>query len=353
MRLFLFMENKYQIIYSKSLINLFESQKFSIAFTTYQAGKLILLSAKEGQIHQIPITFKKPMGIAIQGSKLAVACIDEIQFFSKEEDERLQKKDELNEFDTIYLHRATYHTGILDIHDLEFGEGLIWGVNTLYSCLAVYDINFSFRQKWKPPFITSLTPEDKCHLNGMAMKNNIPKYVTALSKDNIKEGWRKDKLKTGVLLEVPSGRIILDGLSMPHSPRIYNEELYVLESGSGKLLKVDPEKNSYEVLYNFNCFIRGLSFFQGIAIIGKSKIRESSKDFDDLTVKQNSKFAGLLFFDMTKFELLGELSYETDVDEIFDVQIIEDAVSTVIISSQLEKMNEITTFPGNVIWKTS
>lgn len=316
------MEKTYQITYSKSLIDLFLKEKFSVAFTTYQAGKLILISVKDDQIHQIPISFKKPMGIAIQGSKLAIACIDEIQFFSKEENQKIQRKDELNEFDSIYLHRATYHTGILDVHDLGFGEGLIWGVNTLYSCLAVYDINFSFRQKWKPPFISTLTPEDKCHLNGMAMKNNIPKYVTALSKDDTKEGWRKDKLKTGVVIEVPSGKIILDGLSMPHSPRIYNEEFYVLESGSGKLLKVAPQNNRYEVIYNFDCFIRGLSFYRNIAIIGKSKIRESSKDFDDLTVKQNSRHAGLLFFDMIKNEIIGELNYETDVEEIFDVQIL-------------------------------
>ncbi|MBM3186129.1 MAG: TIGR03032 family protein [Bacteroidetes bacterium] len=311
----------------------------------------MLLSSGKGILNQVPISFKKPMGIAIQGSKLAVACIDEIQLFSKEEQLRVSKKSELTEFDTIYLHRATYHTGILDLHDLEFGEGMIWGVNTLFSCLAVYDINFSFRPKWKPSFITSLIPEDNCHLNGMAMQNDLPKYVTSLSKDDSKQGWIKNKLKTGVLMEVPSGEIILEGLSMPHSPRLFQDNLYVLESGNGNLIKVSPNEKKSEVIFNFNCFIRGLSFFKNYALIGKSKIRETSRDFDNLDVKVNSTNAGLIFFDMNEKKVIGEINYESDIEEIFDVQILENTENPVIITSQLEKVNDIITFPGNAFWK--
>lgn len=345
------MEKKYQINYSKCLIDLLADEKISVALSTYQAGKVILISSREGILNQLPISFKKPMGIAIQGSKLAIACIDEIQLFSREEQQKIRKKKDLNEFDSIYLHRATYHTGVLDLHDLEFGEGMIWGVNTLFSCLAVYDINFSFRPKWKPPFITSLVPEDNCHLNGMAMQNDLPKYVTSLSKDDSKQGWRKNKLRTGVLMEVPSGVIILESLSMPHSPRFHDKQLYVLESGNGNLLKVSPADKTAEVVFNFNCFIRGLSFYKNYALIGKSKIRETSKDFDDLEVKYNSANAGLIFFDLNKREVIGEINYESDVEEIFDVQILENTENPVIISSQLEKINDIITFPGNAFWK--
>lgn len=344
------MENKYQIIYSTSLIELLDQEKISVALTTYQAGKLILISSKDRQLVQTPISFKKPMGIAIQGSKLAVACIDEIQLFSNEEQDAVRKKPGLAEFDSIYLHRATYHTGPLDLHDLEFGEGMIWGVNTLFSCLAAYDVTFSFRPKWKPPFISSLVPEDNCHLNGMAMQNHLPKYATALSKDDSKHGWRKDKLQTGILMEVPSGHIILDGLAMPHSPRIYNDHLYILESGSGKLLRVVPNENRAELIYNFNCFVRGMSFYKHIAVIGKSKIRDHSKDFDDLHVKENSRYAGVIFFDMDSKEVMGEINYESDVDEIFDVQVLENTRNPVIISAQLERMNDIITFPGQAFW---
>jgi uncharacterized protein (TIGR03032 family) len=345
------MSNQYQINYNQSLVDVLKSGRFSLLLTTYQAGKLILLCAKEDQIDQLPVTIKKPMGVAIQGSKLAIASIDEIQIFSREEQDRVRKKPELTEFDCIYLHRATYHTSPMDLHDLEFGEGLIWGVNTMFSCLSIHDVTYSFRPKWKPPFISELVPEDRCHLNGMAMVNNLPKYVTALSQDNTKQGWRKNKLKTGILMEVPSGEIILDGLSMPHSPRIYRDELYVLESGCGHLIKVNINDKSSELIYNFDCFIRGMSFHKNIALIGKSKIRESSKDFDDLDVKENSKHAGLIFFDMDKKEIIGEINYESDVEEIFDVQILENTINPVVITSQIERMNDIITLPGSAFWK--
>jgi uncharacterized protein (TIGR03032 family) len=278
--------------------------------------------------------------------------MDEIQFFSEDEFDKVGRKSDLAEFDKIFLHRATYHTGALDVHDLGFGDGLIWGVNTLFSCLSVFDIRHSFRPKWKPPFISDLFPTDNCHLNGMVMQDQLPKYVTALSKDDTKHGWRKNKLKTGVLMEVPSGEIILDGLSMPHSPRIYNNELYVLESGNGNLLLVSPLDKKSELIFNFNCFVRGLSFYKDYAFIGKSKIRETSKDFDDLEVRHNSDHAGFIVFDMKKRSIVGELNYENEVEEIFDVQILENAQNPVIITKQIEKYNDVITFPGNAFWNS-
>jgi len=316
------MENKYKIHYTPALSNLLKELKASVLITTYQAGKLIAISEKNGEIHQLPVSFKKPMGVAIHGKKLAVACIDEIQFFSREVEDHVRSREGLQDFDAIYLHRASYHTGIMDVHDMEFGDGMLWGVNTLFSCIGVYDINFSFRPKWKPPFISGLAPEDRCHLNGMAMVNQMPKYVTALSNDNTVQGWRKDKLSSGILMEVPSGDIILENLSMPHSPRMYEEQLYVLESGNGNLLKVDPFQKSKEVIFNFDCFVRGLAFIGDIAIIGKSKIRETSKDFNDLSVKENSKNAGVIFFHLRKREVIGVINYDTNVEEIFDVQVL-------------------------------
>jgi uncharacterized protein (TIGR03032 family) len=139
---------------------------------------------------------------------------------------------------------------------------------------------------------------------------------------------------------------------MPHSPRIYQDELFVLESGNGNLLKVLPNEKKTELIYNFNCFVRGLSFYKNFALIGKSKIRETSKDFDDLNVKQNSNYAGILLFDMKTKKIIGEINYETDVEEIFDVQILENTQNPVVISSQLEKLNDIITFPGNAFWKS-
>ena len=347
------MENLYDITYTPDLPELLFENQFSVMITTYQAGKLIILGSEDGkQLNQTPISFKKPMGVALQGKKLAVACLDEIRFFSSEE----QIQDVINQtegttYDLAFAQRATYHTGVLDIHDLEFGDGMIWGVNTLLSCLAVYDINFSFRAKWKPPFIDKLVPDDHCHLNGMAMENGLPKYVTALSQSNTKQGWRADKMNTGILMTVPEGKIVADGLAMPHSPRLYNGKLYFLESGKGNLLALDLETNAIETVFNFNCFVRGLSFYGNVAAIGKSKIRETSKDFSDLKVKGGSEYAGLIFFDILEKKIVGELNYTNSVEELFDVKIIEGPINPVIITNEVDNYSSIMTFPGNKFWR--
>ncbi len=345
------MEDKFELNYSGSIPQIFKDHNICVLLSTYQAGKVIILSSKNNELFQTPISFKKPMGIAIQGSKLAVACMDEIIFFSKNENVASFVNKENNNYDSVYIERASYNTSTLDIHDLEFGDGIIWGVNTLFSCLSIFDINFSHRPKWKPPFISQLVPEDRCHLNGMALKDDIPKYVTALSNDDQYQGWRKNKLNTGILMEVPSGEIIVSNLAMPHSPRFYNDELYLLESGTGNLIKVNVEEKSYEVIFSFNYFIRGLSFSNNMAFIGKSKIRENSSDFNELEVKDNSLNAGLIIFCMNTLTVKGEINYTAAIQELYDVQILENVANAVIITKEIEEYRNIITFPGNVFKK--
>jgi len=347
------MENKYKISYNIEVPAILKKNKISILLTTYQPGKLIIISPENDLLLQKPISFKKPMGIAIQGNKLAVACQDEIIIFSKNENVgSFINKDSTN-FDSIFLQRSSYHTGTLDIHDLDFGDGLLWGVNTLFSCLSIFDINHSFKPKWKPNFISNLVPEDKCHLNGMEMVDSLPKYATSLSIDDTKQGWRINKLNTGVLIEVPTGEIILSNLSMPHSPRIYKNELYLLESGKGTLVKVNTTKKIVEVIYNFNCFIRGLAFSNGIAFIGKSLIRDDSVDFNHLEIKENSKNAGVIMFNLETMSIIGEINYEKDIQELYDIQILENSLNPIIISNELKEYNDIITFPGNVFCKNT
>lgn len=346
------MQKKFDIRLDKDVPRFLYEMNISIMLSTYQAGRIVIIGSNDGvQLHQIPIGFKKPMGVAIEGSKLAVACLDELQFFSN--NENIAKTLKINEknFDTAYVQRAIYNTSNLDIHDIEFGEGVLWGVNTLFSCLCTFDINYSFRPKWKPSFITELVPEDRCHLNGMVLQDGLPKYVTALSSSNEKEGWRKDISKTGVLLEVPSSKVLLDQLSMPHSPILVDGNVYLLESGNGNLIKYNPEKGTKEVVYNFNKFVRGMSHHNGILYIGTSKIRLSSKTFNELDVKDNSTEAGLILFDLNYKHIIGELYYNDTVEEIYDVKIVEGFKKPVIINKLEEKYKDIIVFPKNVFWK--
>ena len=347
------MESKYNIDFDKEIPKILWENKISIIFSTYQAGRLMIIGSSDGyNLQQIPIPFKKPMGITIKGKELAVAGLDEICFFSSNENVVKSIKNNYKNIDHLYIYRGSYNTSSIDIHDISYGENEIWGVNTLFSCLCKFDLSHNFVPKWKPNFISDIAPEDRCHLNGLAMLNGKPKYVTALSDTNIKEGWRKDIMNSGVVIDVEKNEIIIDGLSMPHSPTIVNDELYVLESGNGRLIKINTEKKTFDVIYQFNKFVRGMKHYGGVLFIGLSKIRESSKTFNDLDVIYSSKNAGLIVFDLRTKTPFGKIIYNNTIEEIYDVDIIEGYCNPAIITRINKKSKNIIVTPKNIYWRT-
>lgn len=347
------MKRNYTIEFDAAFAQFLFDKKQTIVFSTYQAGVLMLLGSVDGKkLYQTPIRFKKPMGIDIKGNKLIVAGLEELFIFSNKGDVVNTMKTNEKQFDTVFLQRAVYSTGTLDIHDIAFGDNRIWAVNTLFSCLCTFDVDYSFKPKWIPPFIEALVPEDRCHLNGMVLIDDIPKYVTALSQTNEKEGWRKDIMNTGVLMEVPSGEIICDGLSMPHSPIFLNEKIYLLESGKGILVHIDPKTKKKEIIHHFGRFVRGLQQIDNFLIIGASAIRKSSKSFNQLEVSDNSSKAGIIIYDLNTNKEIASLTYEDTIEEIYDVVSIDGFLKPVIISQYQEQYNQTIVTPHNVFWKT-
>jgi len=143
-------------------------------------------------------------------------------------------------------------------------------------CLCTFDADHSFSPRWRPPFVSGLAPEDRCHLNGIAMVDGRPKYVTALGETDTPGGWRANKAKGGILMDIESNEILLHGLSMPHSPRWYQGKLWVLESGEGSLAAVDLERRTWQTVAQVPGFTRGIDFVGPLAFIGLSQVRESA-----------------------------------------------------------------------------
>ena len=142
--------------------------------------------------------------------------------------------------DRHYVPRVAHTTGDIDIHDIGvMADGRIVFVNTLYSCLATLSQTHSFRPFWQPPFISKLAAEDRCHLNGLAMRDGAPAYVTATSRSDVVNGWRNRRAEGGCIVDVASNAVVTEKLSMPHSPRWFGGALWVLNSGTGDLGTVD------------------------------------------------------------------------------------------------------------------
>lgn len=326
----------------------------SIAISTYQAGKLIFLSPKdEDSLVQLPRSFEKPMGIAYDRSadKLALACRNEVLVFGQSTQLATHYPAAPERYDSLFLPRATYHTGALDWHDLAFGEnGQLFGVNTLFSCLARVDDAYNFTPVWKPGFIDAMVSEDRCHLNGMAMQNGRPKYVTAFGTGNSFQSWRTHIPGGGILMDVDSGEIVLEGLSMPHSPRIFGDDLYVLLSATGELIRVNPDKRSYEVIVKLDGFVRGMDLYRDYLFIGLSKLRRNSSTFGKLEFADKARQAGIVVIHLPTAAVVGQIGYQSSVDEIYDVLILPDKVRPNILNTIRPEHRRALMIPDSTYW---
>jgi uncharacterized protein (TIGR03032 family) len=192
-----------------------------------------------------------------------------------------------------YIPRVGYTTGHVDVHDVAVeADGRVLFVNTMFGCLATLSEKANFQPLWKPPFLSALVPEDRCHLNGLALRNGKAAYVTVVSCSDVADGWRDKRHDGGCVLDVPSGEVVCSGLSMPHSPRWYQDKLWVLNSGTGEFGHVDPDSGRFEAIAFCPGYMRGLSFRGDYAVITLSRPRHETfhgLQLDEELHKRNSE----------------------------------------------------------------
>ena len=294
----------------------------SLVISTYQAGKLIVLRADREHINTHFRVFSKPMGIAANREKMAIGCTNQIWQLHNVP-AVAQKIEPVGKHDACYLPRTSQVTGDIDIHEMEWGKEGLWFVNTRFSCLCNIDSNYSFVPRWRPKFVTALTPEDRCHLNGLGMVNGLPKYVTALGESDTMGGWRANKANGGILLDVETNEIISRGLSMPHSPRWYGDRLWVLESGKGSLATVDMSSGELNLVTTLPGFTRGIDFYGSLAFIGLSQVRETAVFSGiPLTEQLNERICGVWVVNIETGQTIAFLKFEDAVQEIFAVRVL-------------------------------
>ena len=340
--------------FSPNVPELLKKLNCSLAISTYQAGKLIFISPKDEEfLIQLPRTFEKPMGIAYDAEKgkLGLACKNSIELFqnSKALAEFYPKAPQ--KYDALFMPRVSYNSGGVDIHDLSFGKDQqIFGVNTLFSCLVKFDDQFNFTPVWQPKFISKLSAEDRCHLNGLVMQNGAPKYATTFNQGDKHQSWRENITKTGTLIDVLSDEIIADNLAMPHSPILINEKLYVLLSATGQLIEIDVNNGKTTEIINLNGFVRGMSYFKEYLFIGLSKLRKNSSTFAKLAIADKANYAGIAIVHLPTGSYCGEIKYHSSVDEIYDIEVIPDLLRPNIINNTMPESKMGISIPGQSFW---
>lgn len=341
--------------FSPQLPELLDKLGCTIALTTYQAEKLVFISANPNQerLNTLTRSFKKPMGIAVHGDRMALAAKDEVILLENSRDLAQHYPNSPDTYDSMWVPRTTFYTGQVDMHDIAFGTDGIYAVNTSFSCLCKVDANYNFMPVWKPPFIDKLASEDRCHLNGMVMVNGKPKYATALGTSNTPQGWRENIVSGGVLIDVETDEIILEGLPMPHSPTIYKGELYMLLSATGEFVKVNVAEKSYEVIKQYEGFCRGLSIYQDYAFIGFSKLRKNSSTFAQLPFSDQADFAGIKMLHLPTQSEVGNLTFAASVDEIYEVAVLPGMIRPNILNTLNPIHKRALAIPGATYWARS
>lgn len=297
-------------------------QRLSIAFTTYQAGKLFLLGLQpNGRLSVFERTFNRCLGLWTNGQTMWMSSLYQLWRFENV----LDPGQTASGYDRLYVPQVGYTTGDLDIHDVTVeSTGRVLFVNTLFGCLATTSQTHSFVPLWKPPFISKLAAEDRCHLNGLALENGQAAYVTAVSQSDVADGWRDRRHDGGCVVDVRSNDIIATGLSMPHSPRVYRDKLWLLNSGTGYFGFIDRSTGKFEPVAFCPGYLRGLTFQGDFAIVGLSKSREN-KTFSGLALDENLKAGdaearcGVQVIDLRSGDVVHWLRIEGVVTELYDV----------------------------------
>jgi protein O-GlcNAc transferase len=293
----------------------------SLLVSTYHAGRVLMVGTHEGELVLTTHGFELAMGLAVHPRQLAVGTRQEVWFLDAVPD-IAATLDPPGRHDACLLARRAHFTGQISGHEMAFGGDELWIVNTLFSCLATLDDRQHFVPRWKPPFISALAgPDDRCHLNGLEVADGSPKYVTALGETDAPQGWRENKATGGVLIDVPSGQVVTRGMAMPHSPRLHEGRLWVLDSGHGALCVVDPATGQRTVVTTFPGYARGLAFLGQFAFVGLSRIRETAV-FGGLPIEQQraSLKCGLAVVDLNSGRSIASFEFAEGVEEIFDVK---------------------------------
>lgn len=337
---------KFALTSSRHFPNWLARSGASIAFTTYQAGKLFLIGLRgEGRLAVFERTFARCMGLGVSADGRSLALATQYQLLRF--DNVVPKGAKRGEQDAVFAPHVGWITGDVDAHDVTIAaDGRPVFVNTLFSCLATVSDGYSFRPLWRPPFISKLAPEDRCHLNGLALEAGQPRYVTLVANSDVADGWRERRADGGLLMDVTTNEVLLHGLSMPHSPRVHDGRVWLLNSGTGELGFLDRAAARFQAVAFCPGYARGLSFIGHYAIVGLSLARDN-RTFQGLPLDQalGSRGAeprcGLLVIDTRSGDTVEWVRIEGVVRELYDVAALPGVRNPAVIGFKTDEIQRV------------
>jgi uncharacterized protein (TIGR03032 family) len=301
----------------------------SLVFTTYQAGKVFFVGMKpDGTLSIFERTFDRCMGLAVQDRRIWMSTRNQMWRF----EDFLEAGQSYEAYDARYVPSAGHVTGDVDIHDIHMRpDGSPIFAVTRFNALATLSDSGSFKVLWTPNFIDRIAAEDRCHLNGFTLEGETLRYATCVGRSNVSDGWRDHRVGGGLLIDIPSNEIINDSLSMPHSPRLHDGRLWLIQSGTGEFGHIDPGSGAFESVCFLPGFGRGLSFIGDYAVIGLSLPRDNCS-FNGLPLNERlaqegvQPKCGLAIVNLKTGDLEHQFILEGVVKELFDVAVLPNVI---------------------------
>ncbi len=322
----------------------------SLAFTTYQTGKLFLMGVRpDGALSVFERTFERAMGLWAEDRRLLLGGAFQVWRF----EDVLDTGAMHDGYDALYVPRVGHVTGDIDVHDVARDrDGRVLMVNTKYNCIAALSERHGFEVVWKPPFVTSVAPGDRCHLNGMALADGRLAFATAASRSDVLAGWRDHRQNGGVVLHVQTGEVIAEGLSMPHSPRWHEDRLWLLSAGTGHLGYLDPVSGEFQKVAFCPGFARGLAFVGHYAIVAMSRPRGNAT-FEglglqaELDTRGAEAQCGLHIINTDTGNAEQWVRIEGFADELYDVAVLPGVRRPMALGFQTDEIRRLTSIgPG-------
>ena len=346
--------NPFHLHFSPKLVPWLASINGALAISTYTAGKVVIIGPNRGKLAVTERNFDRAMAMLPLEEGLLLSTDFQIWRFEN----GLEAGKIYDDWDKIFLPRHCHVTGKVDTHDFNYDRnGKLIAAITKYNCLAYIEDHGCFSPMWKPSFIEGdeLVGEDRCHLNGFCMEAGEPAYATVVGASNISQGWREHRADGGMLIDVRTNKIVVSGLSMPHSPRFHRGRLWLLEAGRGYLGSVDLEKGEFKPLAWCPGFVRGLRFFGDYAIVGISKPRHNTfkgLPLDDELPKRNAEpECGVYFIRLEDGEIVHKLTITGSVDEIYDVAMLPNTQAPMMVGIEGSDVRKFIKFGRNLIDK--
>jgi uncharacterized protein (TIGR03032 family) len=268
-----FDSQKLPYIYTNSFTEILKQEKISLIISSNKTDQIIIIKADQDILNLTSHIYNQPTAIAFNNEnennnqKLAIATNREIWELGNFP-ETAKKLEPLGKYDACFVPKNIQVTGNINVLDMGYIKGELWLINNRFSCLCTLDSNYSFIPRWNADFINKKYGKNISYLNGLAMENNRPKYITSLAESDYINNNINPNINSGIIIDIETDNIILENLSLPNFPRFYQGKLWFLESGKGHLSYYDFQSQKQVIIAQLPCLTTGLDFAGNFAFIG-------------------------------------------------------------------------------------